>query len=56
MQNLWQAHYQILVTILMKEFIKLNLNTNKMIANKKLAELNTKIAAAFLNTQTLKMI
>ena len=26
-QNLWQAHYQILLIILLKEFIELNVNT-----------------------------
>ena len=29
-QDLWQAHYQVLL-ILLKEFIKLNANTNTMI-------------------------
>ena len=40
----------------MKEFIKLNGNTNTMIKFVKLADLNTSIATAFLNTQTLKMM
>ena len=52
-QDLWQAHYQILLIILLRDFIKLNVNTNKMIKNKKLAALNTKTATAFFNTQTL---
>ena len=40
----------------MKEFMKLNGNTITMIKFVKLADLNTSIATAFLNTQTLKMI
>ena len=55
-QDLWQAYYQILLIILLKEFVKLNVNTNRMIKNVKLAELNTKIATLFLNKQTLKII
>ena len=55
-QDLRKAHYQILLLILLKEFIKLNLNTNMMIKNVKLVELDTKIATAFWNRKTLKMI
>ena len=40
----------------MKEFIKLNGNTNTMIKFVKLADLNANIATAFFDTQTLKMI
>ena len=54
--NVLQAHYQILSIIFLKEFIKLNVNTDTMPKNVKLAELNINIAAAFLNTQILKMI
>ena len=54
-QDLWQAHYQILLIIFLKEFIKLIVNTDKMIKNVKLAELNENIASPFLNTQTLKI-
>ena len=39
----------------MKEFIKLNVNTNTRIKNVKLVELNTNIAIV-MNTQTLKII
>ena len=56
MQDLWQAFHQIFLIILLKEFIKLNVNTNTMIKNVKLAEFNANIVAAFLNIQTLKMI
>ena len=55
-QDLWQAHYQILLIILLSEFIKLNVNTNTMMKNVKLEELNTKIVSAFLDAQTLKII
>ena len=55
-QYLWLAHYQILSIIFLKEFIKLNVNTDPMIKNLKLAEFNINIVNVFLNTQTLKMI
>ena len=55
-QDLWPGHYQMLSIILLKEFIELNVNTDMMIKNLKLVELNTKIVTAFLDTQTLKMI
>ena len=51
-QDLWQAHYQILSIIFLKESIKLKVNTDKMIKNKKLAELNISIGAVFLSIQT----
>ena len=50
-QDLWQAYYQFLLIILLKEFIKLNENTDMIIRNLKLAELNIKIASAFTNTK-----
>ena len=55
-QDLWRANYQILSIILLKEFIKSNVNMDTMIKNVKLVELNTKTGTTFLNTQTLKMI
>ena len=55
-QDLYQAHYQILLVILLKEFIKLNLNMDTVIKNVKLAELNKKNTSASLNAQTLKII
>ena len=55
-QHLCQAHSQILSIIFLKEFIKLDVNTDTMIKNLKLAELNVNIATVSLNTQTLKMI
>ena len=55
-QDLWQAHYQILSIIFLREFIELNAITDMMIKNVKLVELNASIATMFLNTQILKMI
>ena len=55
-QNLWQAHYQILSIIFLKEFIELNVNTDMMIKYVKLVEFNISIVTEFLKTQTLKMI
>ena len=49
-QDLWQAHYQILSIIFLKEFIELNLNLDMMIKNLKHVELNKSIATVFLNT------
>ena len=43
-QDLWQAYYQILSIISLKEFIKLNVNTDTMTRNVKLAKLNANIA------------
>ena len=40
----------------MKEFIELNVNTDKMIKSVKHMELDKSIATAFLNTSTLEMI
>ena len=54
-QSLWQTHYQILSVIFRKEFIKSTVNTDTITKNVKHAELNTKLATIFLNTQTLKM-
>ena len=54
-QDLWQAHYQILSIIFLKEFIELNANKDT-IKNVKLVGLNISSAAVFLNTQILKMI
>ena len=55
-QDLWQAHYQILSLIFLKELVKLNVNTDTMIKNVKPAESNINIATVLLNTQTLQMI
>ena len=55
-QHLWQAHCQILSIMFLKEFIKLNVNIDKMIKNVKLVKLNISIVTVFLNTQILEMI
>ena len=55
-QDLWQAHYQILSIILLKKFIELNVNTDMMIKNVKLVELNISLVTVFLNRQMLKVI
>ena len=55
-QNLWQAHYQILSIIFLKEFIELNANVGTMKKQVKSVELNIRIASVFSNIQTLKMI
>ena len=49
-QVLWQAHYQILLIILLKEFMKLDLNMGMMMKNVNHAESNTKIVIVVLNT------
>ena len=46
-QDLWQAHYQILSTDFLKEFIELNVNTDIVIKNVKLVELNISIVTVF---------
>ena len=46
-QGLWQAHYQILSVIFLKELIKLMVNMDAIIKNVKLAELNIRIATVF---------
>ena len=56
MQNLWQAHYQTLLIVFLKEFIELSVNTDMVIKNVKLVKLNTKYVIVFFNMQTLKMI
>ena len=38
---MWQVHYQILPIIFLKEFIELDVNTDMMIKNVRLSELNT---------------
>ena len=48
-QDLWQAHYQILSVIFLKEFIELNVNTYMMIKNLRLVEINISIEIVFLN-------
>ena len=54
--DLWQAHYQMLPIIRLKEFTEVNVNMDIMIKNMRLAELKIGIPTVFLNTKTLKMI
>ena len=55
-KDVWQAHYQILSMIFLKEFIELNVNTGMMIRNVRLVKSNISIPTVFLNIQTLKMV
>ena len=55
-QDLWQSYYQFLSIVFLKEIIELNANTDKMIKDMKLVELNISIATVILNMQILKMI
>ena len=55
-QDLWQAHYQILSIISLKEFIKLLVNSDTMIKNVKNGELNISNATVLSNIKTLKTI
>ena len=55
-EDLQQANNQIVLIILLKEFIKLNLNMDKKIESEKRVELNSNIVSPVSNTQTLKVI
>ena len=55
-QDLWQAHYQMLLIIFLRELITLNTNMDMTTKSKKHVVLNTKIVRDALNTHTLKMI
>ena len=55
-QDLWQAHYQVLSIIFLKDFIEFNVNQDMAIKNVKHVELNISIATMSSNIQTLKMI
>ena len=50
-QGSWQAHYQILIIVFLSEFIKLNVYTDTMIKNVKLAESNICVGIVFLHEQ-----
>ena len=49
-----QAHYEILSIIFLKEFIKLNVNTDTMIKNVKLAELKINVKTVSLEFTNFK--
>ena len=56
-QDLWQDYYQILLLIiLLKKFIKLHVNMDMKIKNKKPKGLRTNTASVVLSIQTLKII
>ena len=55
-QDLWQAHYQVLSIIFLKDFIEFNVNQDMAIKNVKHVELNISIATMSSNIQSLKMI
>ena len=55
-QDLWQDRYQFLLIILLKELMISNVNTDTIIINVKLAELNITIESAFLITPALKIV
>ena len=55
-QDLWQAHYQILSIISLKEFIELLVNSDTMIKNVKNGELYISNATVLSNIKTLKTI
>ena len=55
-QDLWQALFQILLIILLTELINLYVNMSMITKNVNFMKLDRNIAAAFFNTQTLKII
>ena len=55
-QDLWKAQYQLLLIILLKGFLKLNVNTGTIIKHVETKELNTKIVNVFLNANILETI
>ena len=50
-QGSWQAHYEILLIVFLSEFIKVNIYTDRMIKNVKLAESNICVGTVFLHEQ-----
>ena len=55
-QDLWQAHYQTLSIIFLKEFIELNVNSDRMIKTCETFGIKISIVTVFFNTQISKMI
>ena len=54
-QYLWQAHYQIFSIIFLKEFIKLNVNTNTMIKKCETYEIKCKYCDCLLEYTNFKV-
>ena len=55
-QGLCEAHLQTLTIIFLKEFMKINVNTDTVLKIVKLVESNISIASVFFKTQGLKTI
>ena len=55
-QDLWQAHYQVMSIIFLKEFIRLNINMDTFIKKCENCRIKYQYCGCFLNTETLKMI
>ena len=55
-QDLWQVYYPILLIILLKEFIKLNVNICMIMKNLKCVELSYVIHTHFLTMVSVKFI
>ena len=53
-KDLWQAHYQILPIIFLKEFIKLNVNTDTMIKKCETCRIKYKYWDCFLEYTNFK--
>ena len=53
-QNLWQAHYQFLSIIFLKEFIKLNVNTDMMIKKCEACGITYEASGCFLEYTNFK--
>ena len=53
-QDLWQAHYQILSIIFLKEFTKLNVNTDTMIKECETCEITYEVCDCFLEYKNFK--
>ena len=53
-QDLWQAHYQVFLIILMKEFIKLTVNTSTMIKKRGTCKINYKYCDCFIEYSKFK--
>ena len=54
-QDLWEAHYQIVSIIFLKDFIELNVNQDIAIKNVKHEKLNISIATFFFEYTNFKV-
>ena len=53
-QDIWQAHYQILPIIFLKEFIELNVNSDMMIKKCETSRIKYKYCDCFLGYKNFK--